>query len=259
MVNNLAVIEMARASGLSLAGGNKSNDPINATTRGTGELVVKAIENGARRVIVAVGGSASTDGGFEASEVLERFRPLDGSRGYTVVVACDVRSSFVSSAAIFGPQKGATPEQVAGLYNRLESLVDLYLRRYGFDVSELVGAGAAGGLAGGLAALGANLVPGVDLVAAEVGLEQIIRGADLVITGEGRLDGSSFDGKVVGGVLRMASRLGVRVHTVVGDATPEVRDRIPLTTLVDLYGRQRALSMTTTCINECISDFLQEN
>lgn len=258
MADDLAVIEMARASGLVLAGGSGGNDPMRATTRGTGELVARAIKGGARRVIVAVGGSATTDGGLDAVEVLDAFRPLDGSRGYRVLVACDVRTPFVSSAAIFGPQKGATPEQVTILTTRLESLVALYLRRYGVDVSQLPGGGAGGGLAGGLAALGATLMPGFDLVAAEVGLERILAGADLVITGEGRLDTSSFDGKVVGEVARMASHFGVRVHAVVGDAAPEVHDRIPLTTLVDLYGRRRALSMTTTCINQCITDLLRK-
>lgn len=258
MAEDLAVIEIARTSGLVLAGGHQNNDPMGATTRGVGELVTKAIECGARRVIVAAGGSATTDGGLDAVEVLEAFRPLDGSRGYAVLVACDVRTTFVNSAATFGPQKGATPEQVTLLGKRLECLADLYQYRYGVDVSQLVGAGAAGGLAGGLAALGATLAPGFDLVAAEVGLERILDGADLVITGEGRLDASSFDGKVVGEVVRMASRFSARVHAIVGDAAPEVRGRIPFTALVDLYGKRRSLSATTTCINDCVTDLLCE-
>ncbi|HCB38019.1 MAG TPA: glycerate kinase, partial [Acidimicrobiaceae bacterium] len=126
-----------------------------------------AVAAGARRVVVAVGGSATTDGGQGAVAALLPHTRLDGVR---VEVACDVRTTFVDAAKVFGPQKGATPAQVELLTRRLRTLAEVYLADYGVDVTELPGAGAAGGLAGGLAALGAQLVGGFDLVAAEVGL-----------------------------------------------------------------------------------------
>ncbi len=146
-----AVIEMAQASGLELAGGAEGNDPIGATTSGTGELISIAVESGATRVLVGVGGSATTDGGLGA---LQALFPLQRLRGVELVVACDVRTSFVDAAAVFGPQKGASPSQVELLTRRLERLADVYVHDHGVDVRPLVGGGAAGGLAGGLAAAG---------------------------------------------------------------------------------------------------------
>lgn len=215
-----AIVEMACASGLLLAGGAEGNDPLAATTAGTGELIAEAVASGARRVIVAVGGSATTDGGLGA---LDAMSPLARLAGVSVVVACDVRTRFCDAARVFGPQKGASPPQIELLTRRLERLVDLYRERYGVDIGEMPGAGAAGGLAGGLAAgLRAELAPGFEVVATEIGLPEAIEGADLVITGEGRLDGSSFDGKVVGGVLEIAAEAGVPVGVVVGDRDPDV-------------------------------------
>jgi glycerate kinase len=181
-----AVIEMARASGLALVA---RNDPLRADTRGTGELLLAARAAGARRAIVTLGGSASTDGGLGAVEALDWRLPMP------VTVACDVTTPFVDAARVFGPQKGAGPKEIAALTARLEALRD----RYG--LGELTGAGAAGGLAGGLAALGATLRSGFDVVAEAVHLDAAIARADLVVTGEGALDRSSLDGKVVGGVL----------------------------------------------------------
>ena len=166
-----AVVEMARASGLVLAGGAEGNDPLTATTRGTGELISKAIEQGARTVLVGLGGSATTDGGLGAVQAL-------GSRSrlaaIEVQVACDVRTRFVAAAELFAPQKGATPAQVRLLTARLEQLAERYLAEYGVDVRGVDGAGAAGGLAGGLLAVGARLVPGFDLVAEHVDLDERI-------------------------------------------------------------------------------------
>lgn len=210
-----AVIEMARASGLVLAGGPEGNDPVAATTAGTGQLIGLAVASGARQVVVACGGSATTDGGLGAVEALERGDRLAGIR---LVVAHDVDTTFVDAAADFGPQKGATPPQVQLLTRRLERLVQLYRERHGVDVSALPGGGAAGGLAGGLAALGAVLVPGFEWVAEAQGLADKMGGADLVVTGEGRMDEHSFRGKVVGGVLQVAAEAGVPVLLVVGDA-----------------------------------------
>ena len=213
-----AVIEMARASGLSLVGGPEGNDPLRASTTGTGQLVAAAVAAGARSVIVGAGGSATTDGGLGCLRALE---PLARLRGVELVVACDVTIAFVDAAPLFAPQKGATPAQVALLTNRLERLAQVYERDHGVDVRSLPGAGAAGGLAGGLAAVGASLVPGFDLVADAVALAERIEGADLVLTGEGFLDDQSFQGKAVGGVVELAREHGVPVVVVAGQVEGE--------------------------------------
>lgn len=213
-----AVVEAARASGLLLVRGR--TDPLRASTRGTGELIAAALRAGAARVIVGVGGTATTDGGLGALEALRW--TLGGTE---VVVACDVGTRFLDAARCFGPQKGASEAQVALLTRRLERLADLYLARTGIDVRALEGAGAAGGLAGGLAAIGARLEPGFEVVAGAVALDAALAGADLALTGEGRLDATSFSGKVVGGVLDWAADTGVpSVGVIVGQVSPEARE-----------------------------------
>ena len=134
------------------------------------------------------------------------------------------------------------------LTDRLDNLAHVYATEFGVDVTALPGAGAAGGLAGGLAALGGVIAPGFDLVAGEVGLGDRIARADLVITGEGHLDAQSFEGKVVGGVSRMAAGFGVPVHAIVGFADDEARQRIPTTALVDDNSLEVALREPTRCI-----------
>ena len=215
-----AIVEMARASGLVLVEGR--NDPLAATTRGTGELIATAVREGARRVMVCVGGSATTDGGLGALEALGW-----SIVGTEVVVACDVTTPFLDAARVYGPQKGASPAEVALLSRRLEALADDLEQRTGVDVRAVAGGGAAGGLAGGLAAIGARIEPGFEVVAAAVGLQDALEGADLVLTGEGRLDATSFEGKVVGEVLEWAADLGVpRRGVVVGQATDAGRDEL---------------------------------
>ena len=186
IAHRTAVIEMARASGLVLAGGAAGNDPLAASTIGTGQLIDRALAEGARRVIVGLGGSATTDGGLGAVDALRgspaRFRSVE------LEVACDVRTRFVDAAAVFAPQKGASPAQVGLLTARLSQLAQRYRDELGVDVTELVGGGAAGGLAGGLAALGGRIVPGFELVAEHVDLPEQIAAADAVVTGEGYLD-----------------------------------------------------------------------
>ena len=235
--SSVAAIEMAMASGLDLAGGEEANDPMRADTTGTGELMAAAIKAGARRLLVGMGGSATTDGGWGALEALEPHSRLSGIR---IEVACDVRTRFVDAAAVFAPQKGATPAQVEMLARRLERLTQVYMQRYNVDVTQLPGAGAAGGLAGGLAALGAQLVSGFDLVADSIDLADRIEGADLVITGEGLLDEQSFEGKSVGGVVDLATELGVPVVAVVGDV--EGSFDIEYRTLIAEVGEERAWS-----------------
>ena len=209
-----AVIEMANASGLLLAGGPERNDPVAASTAGTGQLVMRAIASGARRVIVGCGGSATSDGGLGAVEAIGSPEAL---RGAELVCACDVTTHFLDAARVFGPQKGATPEQVVQLSSRLEDLAERYRVEFGADVTVLPGAGAAGGLAGGLAALGASIISGFELVADFVGLDEKLAAADLVMTGEGYLDRQSFSGKVVGGVIEHVDGR-VPILCVVGDA-----------------------------------------
>src|SRR5205823_4116248 len=182
------------------AGGPEGNDPLRATGRGVGELIAAAAAEGARKVVVAVGGVASTDGGVGAVEALPAHLP-------PLEVACDVEARFLDAADVFAPQKGATPEQVAVLRERLAKL----------DVPDQPGAGAAGGLAGGLAAIGATLVRGFDLVATRLELDRHLAEADLVITGEGLVDATSLTGKVVGGVLQHAAEAGVPTLVVAGD------------------------------------------
>jgi glycerate kinase len=188
----IAIVEMARASGLAIVRGR--NDPLRASTRGTGELIAAVRAQGFKRIVVAVGGSATSDGGL------------------------------ADAARVYGPQKGASSAQIALLTRRLEKVADTYRSRQGIDVTQLTGAGAAGGLAGGLAAIGAQLVPGFEAIAEAVGLEGALEGSDLALTGEGKLDASSLAGKVVGGVLAWADDLEVdRVGIIAGEVTDDAR------------------------------------
>lgn len=248
-----AVIEMAQASGIEVVGGPDANDPIAASTYGTGELVAAAVDAGARRIVVGVGGSATTDGGLGA---LRALHPAARLKGVELLVACDVRTGFVAAADTFAPQKGATPAQVELLRRRLARLAQVYLEDHGIDVTALPGAGAAGGLAGGLASVGARLVDGFELVADEVGLWEHVEGADLVVTGEGFLDAQSFEGKVVGGVADLALAAGVTVVAIAGAIYDGVESRIEAVSLVERFGEERAMTATTTCIEEVVRDLL---
>lgn len=248
-----AVIEMALASGLVLAGGAESNDPMNATTAGTGELIDAAVTAGAERIIVGLGGSATTDGGLGA---LQALRSPGRLRGVDLLVACDVTTRFTDAARVFGPQKGASPAQIKMLSGRLERLAQQYRDEFDVDVDEIPGSGAAGGIAGMLAALGGTLVPGFELVADELDLHDSIRGADLVITGEGHLDPQSFEGKVVGGVQSLCRDAGVPVAAIVGIADDAVRDRIPTWSIADRFGEERSLREPLWCIERITPDVL---
>ena len=249
----LAVIEMARASGLRLAGGAEFNDAVQATSAGTGELISTAADCGATRIIVGLGGSATTDGGMGA---LEAMAPLARYRGVDIEVAADVRTKFLDAAAVFGPQKGASTAEVALLAGRLARLAQVYESEYGVDVTDVPGSGAAGGLAGGLLAVGADLCDGFELIADSVGLYEQIEEADLVITGEGRLDATSFDGKVVGGVMELARHAEVPVMAIVGQATGDVAGMIPTVDLTTTFGAERALNDTLGCVRSAARDWL---
>lgn len=250
-----AIIEMACASGLLLAGGTEKNDPIAATTTGTGELIDAALDLGAKRIIVCLGGSATTDGGLGAVKAIQTPARL---KGVEFVVACDVTTQFTDAAKVFGPQKGASPAQVQFLTTRLEKLVQVYQQNYGVDVSEISGAGAAGGLAGGLAALGAQLVPGFDLVAEEVELDVLLSDVDMVITGEGFMDSESFAGKVVGSMAQLASERKIQIAAICGEIHPDVRSHINSVSLVETFGRDEAFARPLHCIEHAALKILRD-
>jgi glycerate 2-kinase len=246
-----AVIEAARAVGRALVPAPTGDDPMAAATTGVGELVLAAVAAGARQIVIGLGGTAATDGGWGAVCAIGSPARLEGAR---LIVACDVDVPFGSAAAIFGPQKGATPTQVEALGRRLAQLRVRYRDEWGVDVEQLAGGGAAGGLGGGLAALGATLVPGFELVAGVVGIAKRVRDADLVVTGEGRLDWTSFRGKVVGGVAA-AARERAPVLCVVGEVAPDFElgrfaaaGEIEVVSLVDTVGPQRAWEDTATAV-----------
>jgi glycerate kinase len=202
-----AIVESAQASGLHHVG-EEERDAWAATSRGTGELIAAATEAGAHTVIVTVGGSATTDGGTGALEALE-----EAGVDPDIEVLCDVRTPFEDAARVFGPQKGADPDTVERLTRRLHQLAHDAPR----DPRGNSMTGAAGGLAGSLwAHRGARLVSGIGYVLDAVGFDERARESRLVVTGEGRLDAQSLDGKVCGEVAARCRRLGVPCHAVVG-------------------------------------------
>ncbi len=263
-----AVIEMAQASGLVQAGGIDGNQPMDATTTGTGELIDHALDLGARRIIVGLGGSATTDGGFGAIRAINAIARL---KQVELLVACDVNTTFTAAASVFGPQKGATKAQIKMLEGRLDRLVQMFSEDFSFDVRAIEGGGAAGGLGGALAALGGRLVPGVELVADEVGLFDHLdpdaaaqdghSTIDLVITGEGRLDQTSFDGKVVGGVAAFAADAGVATAAVVGSADADVLENqevlVDVAVVSDQFGMEAALSEPKRFIEAAVTALLE--
>jgi len=247
----VAVVESALAIGLATIGGAENNDPMAASTAGVGQVIAAAARAGAKQVLIGMGGSATTDGGLGAVEVLA---PNGRRPAAELLVACDVETTFLDAAAIFSPQKGAAPAQVQLLKRRLERVAQVYEERFGVDVRSLKGSGAAGGLGGGLAAIGAKLVPGFDLVAEKLSLADRIAAADLVVTGEGYLDKQSFAGKAVGGVVQLAAKAGVPVLVVVGDSEPGAP--IPFVSMVERFGRDRSFDEAGPCITEVVGEWL---
>jgi glycerate 2-kinase len=239
-----AVVESARACGLALVSESRRS-PMPATTYGVGQLLDRARAEGARRILVGLGGSATVDGGTGALNGLGyRLRVADGSglkiggadlhrvrrvepawiadfSDVEVELLADVDAVLDEAAPLFGPQKGATPEQVEQLGEALRTWADVAERDLagGRSMRDEPGAGAAGGLGFGLAAgLSAPLLPGAAAVADLVGLDDALRRADAVVTGEGRLDETSGRGKVVGDLLRRSGELGLPLYGVVGVA-----------------------------------------
>ena len=205
-----AIVEMAQASGLGRVGSSE-RDPWAASTYGTGELVAAAARAGARKVIVTVGGSATTDGAAGALAALD-----EAGVDVELDVVCDVDTVWELAPSLYGPQKGADPETVRRLERRLDELAAHALP--GRDPRGVPMTGAAGGLSGGLWAFrGAKLVRGAAYVLDMVGFDELAAGADVVVTGEGRLDDQTLEGKAVAEVSARCRALGVPCHAVVGE------------------------------------------
>ena len=238
-----AIIEMAACAGLPLAEGRL--DPERATTYGVGQLMVDAARSGCKKIILGLGGSCTNDGGCGAAAAAgarffrengEAFVPtggilgeiagmdLTGLRrafaGVEIVAMCDIDNPLYGEAGaayIFGPQKGADPAMVERLDHNLRALEQVVKQALGVDLAQMPGAGAAGGMGYGMAAFfGAKLQPGIETVLDTVGFDRLLEGADLVFSGEGRLDAQSVRGKVVAGVARRAKAAGVPLVALVG-------------------------------------------
>jgi glycerate 2-kinase len=271
------VVEMARASGLQLLS-EARRDPKRTSTFGTGELVLAACRAGARRLLVCIGGSATNDGGAGMAQALgvrlidqggRDLRPggaalLDLARidmrgldpavkPASVVVATDVDNPLVGlhgASVTYGPQKGATPEDVALLDRALGHLAAVVHRDLGLDVRATPGAGAAGGLGAGLVAfLGAKIRPGVDVVMDAVHLRDRLAGEDVVVTGEGAFDEQSLHGKVPAGILRAAEEFDVPVVVLAGRADVKP-DGVAIFSLVERFGEAAAIGRARELLAE---------
>ena len=207
--DRVAVVETAAASGLGLVDPSE-RDAVQASTFGTGQLIMAAVEAGADLVYLGVGGSATTDGGAGAIRAIREAGGLGDAR---ITVLTDVRTPFEHAARVFGPQKGADERTVSRLTKRLNDQA----RRFHRDPRGLPMTGAAGGLSGGLwAEFGADLVPGAQFVLDAVDFDRRMRAARAVVTGEGKLDQQSLAGKVVSEVSTRARQSGVPCHAIVG-------------------------------------------
>ena len=235
------VIEMAEASGLSRLGAEE-RDPINATSVGTGELLCAAVDAGVRHITLGIGGSATTDGGRGMLEPLrgpirhERFDDFIDPRMREVdlAIACDVTNPLLGpsgAAAVYGPQKGASPAQVRELEDRLGRWAREFQAFTGTHEADTPGAGAAGGVGFALLSIrpwfrSVDLRPGIELLMAATGFEAKLAEADLVVTGEGRIDAQTAFGKTALGVARRARAAGVACVAVGGSVEPEGADTL---------------------------------
>jgi glycerate 2-kinase len=277
-----AVIETASAAGLDLVPPER-RDPSRTTTRGIGELIRHAVDNGNRTVIVGLGGSATNDGGMGAAAALGvRFLDASGSeidclgcsmgqlhsidaapaqaylKGLTLYGACDVTNPLYGkegAAYVYAPQKGADERMVRLLDAGLRQLARTVRSSLGVDVSALPGAGAAGGLGGGLAAfLGAQLRSGVELIMEAVGMREALSGVDLIITGEGRTDSQTAYGKVPAGIGRLARELGIPVVCLSGALGPDLEQlyETGITALFSIADRDMTLDYSMAHSRELI-------
>jgi glycerate kinase len=211
-----AMVEAAAAIGLPLLA-PEERDPLRASSRGFGELLLEALRSDPASLLVGLGGVATVDGGAGLREVVD-------SLPARTLVLCDVRTTLPDAARVFGPQKGADPEEVALLEERLRAMRELE------PFADLPGAGAAGGLGAALAALGAELVPGAPTVLDLLGFDDELPGCDLVVTGEGVVDGTTSSGKAPGEVARRAAAAGTRCFVFGGRVEHEVEgaETVPL-------------------------------
>ena len=245
IAQKIAVIEMASASGLPLVPEDKKN-PLKSTTYGTGELIKDALEQGCREILVAIGGSATNDGGVGMAQALgysfkdkdgkevgfgggelNRIASIDSSRAVKelsesdIRIMCDVSNPLCGpkgASAIYGPQKGATPEMIEELDGNLAHLAQVTASELGKEYAEIPGSGAAGGLGFGLLAFaGGTIQSGIEAVLEAIDFTNRIAGADLVITGEGKMDGQSVYGKAPVGVAKAAKSHNIPVLAMVGD------------------------------------------
>jgi glycerate kinase len=239
-----AIVEVAQASGLGLVA-EAERDAEGASSCGTGELIAAAAGTGAAVVLVAAGGSATTDGGTGAVAAIEEAGGLGATR---LVVLCDVRTPFERAAEVFGPQKGADASAVRRLSRRLRDLAAELPR----DPRGVAMTGAAGGLAGGLwAHYGARLEPGAPFVLEALGFDARMRAARAVVTGEGRLDEQTLQGKAVGEVATRARQAGVPAHAIVGsDALDAFAARILDLQTVDEAGTLPAIETAAARLGE---------
>ena len=221
VAGDLAIIESAAACGLTLLTKEERN-PLVTSTKGLGELIMAAIDKGCRKFLIGLGGSATNDGGMGMIRA-EGF--LEKTKGMKFTVACDVDTPYIGehgASRVFGPQKGASEQDVEILEERLGGYALTILKETGVDVRDMAGAGAAGGLGGAFRAyLGAELKRGVDLVLDQIDFDSKIQGADLVITGEGCSDYQTLKGKTASGVLERAKRQGIPVALVSGAVRDE--------------------------------------
>lgn len=272
--NKTAVIEMASASGLPLLAENERN-PLKTSSYGTGELIREVLDRGFRKIIIGVGGSATTDGGVGTAQALGiRFYDSEGriiERQATgadlrriaridfsmrdkrldeseIIVACDVDNPLIGergAARVYSPQKGATPEQVEVLEAGLTHLAEVIKNELGIDVAPLPGAGAAGGLAGGLVAFcSATLQPGAELVLDIIGFSNLLKDTELVITGEGALNQQTLYGKAPICVARRARKLNIPVLFLTGtiEEIPQAIYAEGITAVISIIDRPMSLA-----------------
>lgn len=259
----LAVMEMSEAAGMWRVAERERN-PLRANTFGVGEMILDTAERGAHETIIGLGGSATNDGGFGMARALryeffcgpsdakldgfkpstlrelERIRKPRGLQLPQIIAAVDVQNPLLGengATRVYGPQKGATPDKIDSLEKSLTRLADVIRQDFGMDFRDQPGAGAAGGLGFGLMSFcGATIRPGFDVVAEAVDLEAKMREADLVITGEGKLDRQTLSGKTPAGVARMAQKLGKRVFAIVGCVSEDGEARKMFEAVYELGG-----------------------
>jgi glycerate kinase len=239
----LAIVEMARASGLGLVAPDE-RDALRASTGGTGELIAAAVARGAREIVVTVGGSATSDGGAGAIAAIDA---AGGTGDARLLVVCDVTTPFERAAAVYGPQKGADPPTVQRLTARLHEQAAALPR----DPRGVPMTGAAGGLSGGLwARYGAELAPGAAWVLDTLGVDHRIARATAVVTGEGRLDAQTLEGKLIGELAARCAAARTPLHAIVGSSTladpPGLASVRAATTLPELEAAGHALAASLT-------------